>query len=192
MKKNLSGFDFQPLLKGRLVRLRPLVEQDCEPLYRASSDPLIWEQLPRSEREKRDVFQKFFDESLSLKTTLVITELKGNEIIGSSRYARFDSQKREIEIGWTFLSRRYWGKGHNAEVKKLMMDHAFKFVDSIFFVAATTNYRSRKAIEKLGAEFERELDWPPGAEVQDKSVMYRVRKGSEPKMKTFDRVRSPT
>ena len=59
-----------------------------------------------------------------------------------------------------------------------MMQHAFNFVDSIFFVAATTNCRSRKAIEKLGAEFERELDWPPGAAVQDESVMYRVRKCS--------------
>ena len=172
----MSDFDFQPLLEGKLIRLRPLEKRDFEALHAASSDPMIWEQLPRSERYKMQVSQQFYKESLSLKTTLLIIERKNDEIIGSSRYARFDSHAREVEIGWTFLTRRCWGKGFNSEAKKLMMEHAFNFVDSVFFVAATTNYRSRKAIEKLGAEFERELNWPPEAEVQDKSVMYRLKK----------------
>ena len=176
MEVNLPHFNFQPTLHGQLVRLRPLLEEDFEPLYNASSDPLIWEQLPRAERHKRDVFEKFFGESLSLKTTLAIIKLNGEEVIGSSRYARFDANKREIEIGWTFLTRQHWGKGYNAEAKRLMLGHAFGFVDSVFFVAAATNLRSRRAIEKLGAEAECELDWPPGADVQDKSVMYRLMK----------------
>ena len=114
---NVIGFDFQPLLGGTLVRLRPLAERDFHALHAASSDSKIWEQLPRSERYKRQVSQTFYEESLSLKTTLVIVESKNNEIIGSSRYARFDSGRREIEIGWTFVTRRYWGKGHNSEAK---------------------------------------------------------------------------
>lgn len=178
MNENLRGFDFQPFLEGKLTRLRPLVKRDFDHLHRVAADPLIWEQMPDSERYRRDVSQEFYNESLSLKTTLVITEFHSNDIIGSSRYARYDSEKREIEIGWTFLSRQYWGRGFNEEVKELMMNHAFRFVDSIFFVAAETNYRSRKAIEKLGARFEQELDWPPGADIQKKCVMYRVKNTS--------------
>ena len=170
----MSLFEFQPVLKGGLVYLRPLVSDDFEKLYEASSDPLIWEQLPRGDRYKRKVFTHFFDESLSLKTTLVIEDLKTREPIGSSRYARLNTALSEIEIGWTFLSRQYWGKGYNSEAKRLMIDHAFQFVDSVFFVCAKTNFRSRRAVEKLGADLECELDWPPGAARQDPSVKYRI------------------
>ena len=115
---------------------------------------------------------------MGCNAALAIVDLKTQELIGSSRYARFHAERREVEIGWTFLMRKFWGKGYNAEAEQLMMDHAFKFVDSIFFVAASTNRRSCRAIEKLGAEFECELDWPPGADVQDKSVRYRIRKAN--------------
>lgn len=171
-----NKFNFQPNLEGDLVAIRPLVENDRDALWKLSSDSLIWEQLPRCERYKKEVFEKFFEESISLKTTVVIIENQSDQVIGSSRYARFNQLKSEVEIGWTFLTRKFWGKGYNADSKRLMIENAFNFVDSVFFVAATTNYRSRKAIEKLGAKLERELDWLPNAQIQDKSVLYRVHK----------------
>ena len=175
---SVMGFDFQPTLEGRAVKLRPLLKSDFEALFKASSDPLIWEQLPRSKRYQRDVFEAFFKESLSLETTLVIEERKSGETVGSSRYARIDEKVGEVEIGCTFLMRRCWGGKHNSEAKCLMIAHAFRFVRSVFFVAAAANRRSCRAIEKLGAEFERELDWPPGKEVQDKSKLYRISRDS--------------
>ncbi len=168
------AFDFQPTLVGDLILLRPLAAEDFQALYRASSDPLIWEQLPRVERHRLEVFEKFFAESLSLRTTLAIVERSSESLVGSSRYARFNQEKSEVEIGWTFLSRRCWGQGHNAEAKQLMLEHAFKSVDSVFLVAAATNQRSRRAIDKLGAKFEREIDWPPDSEAQDPSIVYRL------------------
>lgn len=172
----MPPFDFQPSLTGNLILLRSLAADDLEPLYQASSDPMIWEQLPRVERHKRDVFEQFFAESLSLRTTLAIVERDSRALVGGSRFARHSEERSEVEIGWTFLARRCWGKGHNAEVKQLMLEHAFSFVDSAFFVAAATNLRSRRAIEKLGAAFEQELDWPPDTEIQDESMMYRLTK----------------
>ena len=121
-----------------------------------------------------------FRESIALGSTLAMVETSTGEIIGSSRYARFDPEASEVEIGWTFLVRRCWGGGHNRESKHLMLEHAFKFVDSVFFVAASTNRRSCKAIEKLGATFEWELNWPPQAENQKRSRMYRIHRESWP------------
>lgn len=167
-------FDYQPRLDGRLVTLRPLLAKDFKALREAASDPLIWDLLPRSERHKAEIFQKFFEESLSLSSTLIVTIPETDKIIGSSRFARFDPEKSEVEIGWTFLAREYWGKGFNTELKSLMIEHAFNFVDSVFFVAASSNLRSCKAIEKLGATKEEELDWPPGASLQDPSILYRL------------------
>jgi len=170
----MPPFDFQPRLEGSLVALRPLATDDYEPLLRAASDPLIWEQLPGVERHRPQEFQEFFSESMALESALVIIERESGNIVGSSRYARYCENTSEVEIGWTFLSRECWGKGHNLESKLLMLEHAFRYVDSIFFVAALANKRSIRAIEKLGAVRETTMKWPPDAIIQESSVMYRI------------------
>jgi RimJ/RimL family protein N-acetyltransferase len=71
-------------------------------------------------------------------------------IIGSSRYHGYDPVAREIEIDWTFLAREYRGGNYNREIKQLMLDHAFLFVDTVVFWIGEANVRSRRAIEKIG------------------------------------------
>jgi RimJ/RimL family protein N-acetyltransferase len=72
-------------------------------------------------------------------------------VIGSSRFHGYDEAAGEVEIGWTFLARSHWGGGYNREMKRLMLEHAFRFVDRVVFVIDPSNYRSQRAIEKLGA-----------------------------------------
>ena len=48
-------------------------------------------------------------------------------------------------------ARTYWGGRYNGEMKRLMLDHAFRFVDSVVFLIAPTNFRSQRAVEKIGA-----------------------------------------
>ena len=50
-------FDCQPVLRGKLVALRPLRREDYDALYAVASDPEIWEQHPvkRHEDEAADV-----------------------------------------------------------------------------------------------------------------------------------------
>jgi RimJ/RimL family protein N-acetyltransferase len=71
-------------------------------------------------------------------------------IIGSSRYNDYDAERREIEIGWTFLGRAYWGGACNREMKQLMLRHAFRFVDAVLFRVGPDNIRSQRAMEKIG------------------------------------------
>jgi RimJ/RimL family protein N-acetyltransferase len=143
-------FELQPHLVGELLELRPLRPDDWEQLFRASSDPLIWAGHPCYDRYKEDVFKEFFREALECKGAFVILDRKTGAVIGSSRYFGYDPQKSEIEIGWTFLVRSHWGGTFNAEMKRLMLDHAFRFVDSVIFTVATTNVRSQKAMQKIG------------------------------------------
>lgn len=144
-------FDLQPVLEGRLLRLVPLRPEDFERLYAVASDPLIWEQHPQSDRYKIEVFKVFFREALESGGGLVVMDCKTGEVIGSSRYYGYDEQRSEIEIGWTFLARSYWGGIYNREMKQLMLRHAFKFVDSVVFLVGPQNWRSQKALEKIGA-----------------------------------------
>ncbi len=67
-----------------------------------------------------------------------------------TRFHGYDPPKSEIEIGWTFVARKYWGGRYNAEMKQLMLDHAFKFVENVVFFVGENNIRSRKATEKIG------------------------------------------
>jgi RimJ/RimL family protein N-acetyltransferase len=144
------SFDLQPNLKGELIELRPLTPEDWDDLFAVASDPLIWEQHPESDRYKEEVFKLFFQEALESGGAFIITDKKSGRIIGSTRFYGYDSENSEIEIGWTFLARKYWGGRYNQELKQLMLDHAFKFVESVIFYVGENNIRSQKATEKIG------------------------------------------
>ena len=76
---------------------------------------------------------------------------KSQRIIGSTRFYGYHPKKSEIEIGWTFLARKYWGGHYNREMKQLILAHAFKFVENVVFFVGQNNFRSQKAMEKIGA-----------------------------------------
>lgn len=141
----------QPYLENDLVLLRPLKEIDFGDLFKVASDPLIWEQHPDETRWTRRGFKKFFDESLASKGALVIIKKESEKIIGSSRFKIIDLEKGVVEIGWTFLSRDYWGGKYNSSNKKLMINYALNFVENVVFYVGENNFRSQRAIEKLGA-----------------------------------------
>ena len=145
------AFDLQPHVKGELLELRPLATQDWDELFAVASDPLIWEQHPEQDRYKEDVFRIFFRDAMQSGGAFVIINRKTQQIIGSTRFYGYDQEKSEIEIGWTFLARKYWGGRYNAEMKQLLLNHAFKFVESVVFFVGEDNVRSQKAMEKVGA-----------------------------------------
>ncbi|HEV3079029.1 MAG TPA: GNAT family N-acetyltransferase [Gemmataceae bacterium] len=144
------AFDLQPTLKGELLELRPLRPEDFQDLYAVAADPLIWEQHPSKDRYKKEVFKAFFREALESGGALLALDCKDGRVIGSSRFHGYDQDKGEIEIGWTFLARSHWGGSFNREMKQLMLQHAFRFVDSVIFLVGPQNLRSQKAVEKIG------------------------------------------
>jgi N-acetyltransferase len=146
----MSVIDFQPSLRGKLVVLRPLSEDDWTEMFRVASDPLIWEGHPRPDRCQEPVFRRFFDDALASGQALAILDAQTGEIIGSSRYHGHDPVLSEVEIGWSFLARRCWGGAYNREVKRLMLDHAFGMVETVVFHVGASNVRSRRAMEKIG------------------------------------------
>jgi N-acetyltransferase len=163
-------FDLKPVLKGDLVELRPLRPDDFDALFAVASDPLIWEQHPNSDRYQLDVFRDFFQGALDCGGALIAFDAKDGSVIGSSRYYGYDEAKSEIEIGWTFLARSRWGGDYNRDMKRLMLRHAFRFVDSVIFIVGPTNWRSRRAMEKIGGVL---VDSPPDPARGDR-VVYRI------------------
>jgi len=169
-------FDLQPNLKGQLIELRPLRPEDWDDLFAVASDPLIWEQHPESDRYKEDVFKVFFGEALESGGAFVIIDKKTQQIIGSTRFYGYIPEKSEIEIGWTFLARKYWGGPYNRELKQLMLAHAFKFVENVVFLVGENNVRSQKATEKIGGIRNGMVEKTYGNRPSSLSVRYVIKK----------------
>ena len=125
--------------------------EDFDALYAVASDPLIWELHPSRDRYKLDVFREFFRGAIESGGAFLVIDSKDGRVIGSSRFAGFDPIASEIEIGWTFLARSHWGGIYNREMKQLMLAHAFRFVRNVVFRVGQTNWRSQRALEKIGA-----------------------------------------
>ena len=145
-----TQFELQPRLQGKLLELRPLTRADFDELYAAASDAKIWEQHPESDRYQLEVFESYFESAMASGGAFAVIERATGRIIGSSRYARLDAQRSQVEIGWTFLERAFWGGKYNGEMKTLMLDHAFRFVDRVVFTVGENNLRSQRAVQKLG------------------------------------------
>jgi N-acetyltransferase len=145
-----GGFELQPELKGERLNLRPLRPEDFDDLFAAASDPLIWEQHPASDRYKEEVFREFFRGGIECGGGLIAIDSKTGKVIGSSRFYGYNENQSEIEIGWSFLVRSHWGGVYNREMKRLMLRHALRFVESVVFLVGPNNLRSQKAMEKIG------------------------------------------
>ena len=143
-----------------MLELRPLRREDFDALFAAASDPLIWEQHPERDRYTREVFQRYFDGAMKSGGALAVIERGSGRIIGSSRYHNLNLAESEVEIGFTFLERAFWGGEYNRELKSLMIEHALRFVDRVVFAAGENNLRSQKALEKIGATFFKKSERP--------------------------------
>ncbi len=153
----MESFNFVSTLVGETISLRPLKAEDFEALYAVASDPLIWEQHPEPTRYQRQVFMSgFFARALACGSAFVVIDNASSKIIGSSRYYGWNPVEREVTIGATFLARSYWGRGTNREMKQLMLNHAFRWAKVVWFHVGANNWRSRKAMEKIGGRFSHE------------------------------------
>lgn len=144
-------FDYQPHLRGERVVMAPTTPDDRAALYAIAADPAVWALHPRSDRWRDDVFAAYFADGLASGGSLTARNRDTGEVIGWSRYASLFTLPGEIEIGWTFLGRAWWGGDYNADMKRVMLAHAFRFVDRVILRIGPGNLRSRRAAEKIGA-----------------------------------------
>ena len=124
-------FDPQPILRGSLVELRPLRPDDRDALYAVAADALIWEQHLKN-RHEESAFQDFFTESLDSGGALLATDAVTQKVIGSSWLQRGAKRGRDrADVPRPVPLGR----------QKLMLRHAFRFVDSVIFLVNAENLR---------------------------------------------------
>ncbi|MAI48679.1 MAG: N-acetyltransferase [Hyphomicrobiaceae bacterium TMED74] len=149
----MTTFDANATLVSDRLHLRPLQESDRDALYAAASDPETWAQHPASNRHEQEVFYPYFDYRLASGGTLAVSVRDTSEVIGCSRFYPVPDHPGEYGIGFTFLARSHWGGSWNKEMKELMVGHALKHFERVWFHIAPTNQRSQIATTRLGAKF---------------------------------------
>lgn len=146
--------------KGDLVQLRSYQDSDLEDLIEVGKDEKIWEYYKLGGWTKSKDLMFIGPEDLERKEKgihfdFVIIDLESNKIIGYSAISWINQEKKTAMIGSTFIHSDYWGRGHNQEAKRMMIDFAFKELklEKLKLVCNVLNKRSYHAALKLGFEF---------------------------------------
>jgi len=147
------------VLQGRIVRLEPLSSAHEEGLWLAAQDDRTWRWLSIVQPRTREEWSAWMLQALDAAeagTEIPFVTVKGEEIVGSTRFLALKPEHRSIEIGWTWLHPSAWGTGANVEAKLLQLEYAFETLGCrrVEFKTDALNERSRAALEAIGASFE--------------------------------------
>ena len=148
------------ILEGRWVGLEPLAERHAADLVEAAQDDEIWTYMPavlKTEAQVRDwIAAAQSQQAAGAQLPFAIVERATGRAIGGTRYLNIMPGDRGLEIGWTWLARASWRTPVNTECKFLLLQHAFETLGCIRVQLKTDrrNERSRRAIERIGGQFE--------------------------------------
>ena len=166
----------QPQLSNSVVSIQPLKVSDFDALFALASDPQVWAQHPNPERYKQEVFEVYFQGAMDSGGAFLVRNAQTQEVVGCSRYYDYKPEERSILIGYTFLGKAFWGGTFNPALKELMLNHAFQFVDRVFFHVGKVNCRSQMAMERLGALLVEEAPIAYYGEKVQPNLVYQIRK----------------
>ncbi|MCK7555722.1 GNAT family N-acetyltransferase [Chitinophaga sedimenti] len=172
----MPTFSIQTPLENEKALLLPLQESDFDLLYAVAADPAVWAQHPNKDRWQREVFRTFFDGAMHSRGAFKIIDKATGEVAGSTRFYDYDEKNNSILIGYTFYGTRFWGKGMNPSVKKLMLDYIFQYVDIVYFHIGEHNLRSQIAISRLGAQKVNEVNVAYYGEPEKLNFVYEIRR----------------
>jgi len=146
-------------LKGQYVYLEHLHPDHIASLKELAKNERLWEYtktfLINDTYEEQ--FEKYIACALDEKFTggqrsFVIHATKKDQIIGMTRYYKLEPLQKRVSIGYTWYIPEVWGMVHNKECKLLLLQYAFETLEfqRVEFEVAHQNFRSQKAVEKIG------------------------------------------
>ncbi len=161
-------------LEGAHVRLEPLTEGHIPALVAAASGPRDtygWTFVPNTEAEMRVYVDTALREQSERRSVPLATiERATGRVVGTTRFANMEyfawpegnpNQRGAdlpdvVEIGWTWLAADMQRTAINTEAKLLMLTHAFETwrVHRVCLNTDARNWRSRNAIERIGAKLD--------------------------------------
>jgi len=136
-------------LENEVLFLRQTLREDFEDLYKQGGHQIIWEQHSEKDRYKKDKFLEYFNSGIKNEFgSLTIINKNNNKIVGWTRLYDFKEEDLSVKLGYTFLGKDYWGSNINYNVKKLILDYVFSFLNTVYFDV----YEKKYSFTKVGNE----------------------------------------
>lgn len=148
------------VLGGQFIRLEPLSLEHHAQLCEVGLDEDIWRWSPspvQTPGQMRAYIETALEWQAKGSALPFATIEKGSaRVVGSTRYMEIDTANRHVEIGATWIGRKWQRTMVNTEAKYLMLRHAFEVFGCLRVELKTDllNERSRKAILRIGAKEE--------------------------------------
>lgn len=171
-------------LENYKVILLPLQSGHVKELAQLLSDPRVWELTWRKNNTEQAI-ELALESALASREAgtqlpFVIIDKASGRAAGTTRLGDLDVPNRNVEIGWTWLSPDFWGRGINPACKLLLLQYGFEELGvlRVQFSASGSNVRSQRALEKIGAVREgvlrrHRVDATDGGTVHD-NVFYSI------------------
>lgn len=171
------------ILETDRIKLIPMMLDHLGDLYAIlEKEPDLLKYSP-SVVESQDHMKSYIDSALSAKAKglaypFIILDKESDLIIGSSRYGNISAVNSRLEIGWTWIKKSFHGSGINTHMKYLMLEYAFETLNvcRVELKSDARNLQSRRAMEKIGAQYEgllRSHTYMPGDQRRD-TVYYSI------------------
>src|ERR1700738_1105398 len=148
------------ILEGRHVRLEPLTLEHTAQLSEVGLEADLWTWIPTPVRTPEEmsayVQTALKEQAAGSALPFALIEKSSGRTVGSTRYGNIDRDHHRVEIGWTWVARKWQRTAVNTEAKYLLLRHAFETLGCMRVELKTDslNQRSRAAILRIGAREE--------------------------------------
>jgi len=174
----------QQSLAGNCVEASPTTIADAPELFAALDDERVWRHLTVNRPHSPDEMSAIIESACSsmfpwtVRVIHPVSDVRPGTVVGWSSYLEVSEPNARLEVGSTAYSPAVWGSVVNAEVKLLLLGHAFGDlgVGRVQLKTDIRNERSQKAIERLGATREgvlRQYQRRPDGTMRD-TVVYSI------------------
>lgn len=163
-----------------------MVDADRDAVLAAAADGALWNlfftNVPGPETIDR--YMAVAREDLRNGRSMPFVVEHGGVVVGATRFMRMNPSHRRLEIGTTFYASSVQRTSVNTAAKRLLLAHAFETMNAHCVQLRTDrlNHRSRRAIERLGAQLDgvlRSHTVMPDGRVRDTAV-YSITRGDWP------------
>ncbi len=155
------NFTKEIILSNESVLLRPIVLSDMDNLLSiaiADKTLLQFSPKPIHTKELLDLYinSALIERKNETRYSFSIFSLNDNSYAGSTAFLNVSNYNESIEIGATWIGKKFQSTGINMQCKFLMLQHAFEVLNAhrVEFRTDERNAQSRRALEKIGAKQE--------------------------------------
>lgn len=146
------------ILRGPRLTLKRVQPEDLLRLGTALISSTTWFSVTRK-IDSLESFQHYFDKILEkqkIEEVLFLAAEYEGEVVAISVFQYPSEQFRRIEIGFSWVADKWQKTFVNSEMKFLMLDYAFSVmkVSRVEFSVHPDNFKSNKAMQRLGATLE--------------------------------------